>query len=179
MKIYAMLPFALMYTEGNNQRVRTAFSRALGAVVRQQDVDYELRLLSGLFRYSYWTNDINNAIDLAARSKNVALKTQDPNHLALADSMLGFASHLTGNHLVAQKHFESSLGHASTGSRLRAGLHLFNHTRFSLAGIARGLLYKVLLDQALDYADLDKDEGKKFRPPAILCRALVLVFPVF
>jgi hypothetical protein len=30
------------------------------------------RLLSGLFRYSYWTNDINNAIDLAARSKNVA-----------------------------------------------------------------------------------------------------------
>src|SRR5712671_397199 len=179
MEICATLPFALMYTEGNNQRVRTAFSRALGAAVRQQDVDYELRLLSGLFRYSYWTNDINNAIDLAARSKNVALKTQDPNHLALADSMLGFASHLTGNHLVAQKHFESSLGHARTGSRFRAGLYLFNHTSFSLAGMARCLLYRGLLDQALDYADLAIDEGRKSGRPATLCRALVLVFPVF
>jgi predicted ATPase/DNA-binding winged helix-turn-helix (wHTH) protein len=179
MEICATLPFALMYTEGNNQRVRTAFSRALGAAVRQQDVDYELRFLSGLFRYSYWTNDINNAIDLAARSKNVALKTQDPDDLALAESMLGAASHLTGNHLVAQKHFESSLGHASTGSRFRAGLHLFNHTSFSLAGMARCLLYRGLLDQALDYADLAIDEGRKSCRPAILCRALVLVFPVF
>jgi len=179
MEICATLPFALMYTEGNNQRVRTAFSRALGAAVRQQDVDYELRLLSGLFRYSYWTNDINNAIDLAARSKNVALKTQEPDDLALAESMLGAASHLTGNHLVAQKHFESSLGHARTGSRFRAGLHLFNHTSFSLAGMARCLLYRGLLDQALDYADLAIDEGRKSGRPAILCRALVLVFPVF
>jgi tetratricopeptide (TPR) repeat protein len=179
MEICATLPFALMYTEGNNKRVRTAFSRALGAAVRQQDVDYELRLLSGLFRYSYWTNDINNAIDLAARSKNVALKTQDPDDLALAESMLGAASHLTGNHLVAQKHFESSLGHASTGSRFRAGLHLFNHTSFSLAGMARCLLYRGFLDQALDYADLAIDEGRKSGRPAILCRALVLVFPVF
>jgi predicted ATPase/DNA-binding winged helix-turn-helix (wHTH) protein len=179
MEICATLPFAMMYTEGNNQRVRTAFSRALAAAVRQQDVDYELRLLSGLFRYSYWTNDINNAIDLAARSKNVALKTQDPDDLALAESMLGAASHLTGNHLVAQKHFESSLSHARTSSRFRAGLHLFNHASFSLAGMARCLLYRGLLDQALDYADLAIDEGRKSGRPATLCRALILVFPVF
>jgi hypothetical protein len=72
MEICATLPFALMYTEGNSQRVRAAFFRALDAAIRQRDLHYELRLLSGLFRYSYWTNDINNAIDLAARSKNVA-----------------------------------------------------------------------------------------------------------
>jgi predicted ATPase len=179
MEICATLPFALIYTEGNNQRVRTAFLRALNAAVRQQDIDYELRLLSGLFRHSYWTNDINSAIDLAARSKNVALKTRNPDDLALAESMLGAASHLTGNHLVAQKHFESSLGHARTGSRFRAGLHLFNHTSFSLAGMARCLLYRGLLDQALYYADLAIDEGRQSGRPATLCRALVLVFPVF
>jgi tetratricopeptide (TPR) repeat protein len=93
--------------------------------------------------------------------------------------MLGAASHLTGNHLVAQKHFESSLGHARTGSRFRAGLHLFNHTSFSLAGMARCLLYRGLLDQALYYADLAIDEGRQSGRPATLCRALVLVFPVF
>jgi predicted ATPase/DNA-binding winged helix-turn-helix (wHTH) protein len=179
MEISATLPFAMMYTEGNNQRVRTAFSRALDAAVRQQNLDYELRLLSGLFRYSYWINDISRAVEFAARSKNVALKTQDPDDLALAESMLGAASHLTGNHLVAQKHFESSLGHARTASRFRAGLHLFNHTSFSLAGMARCLLYRGLLDQALDYAELAIDEGRKSGRPATLCRALILVFPVF
>src|SRR3954453_19344920 len=179
MEICATLPFALMYTEGNSHRVRTAFCRALDAAVGQEDVDYELRLLSGLFRYSYWTNDINNAIDLAARSKKVALKTQDPEDLALAESMLGAASHLTGNHLVAQKHFESSLGHARSHSRFRAGLNLFNHTSFSLAGMARCLLYRGLLDQALNYAGLAIDEGRKSGRPATLCRAFELVFPVF
>src|SRR5882757_375215 len=46
MEICATLPFALTFTEGNNQRVRTAFLRALSAAVQQQDIDYELRLLS-------------------------------------------------------------------------------------------------------------------------------------
>ncbi|MEA2888740.1 MAG: hypothetical protein QOD11_3100 [Bradyrhizobium sp.] len=179
MQICATLPFALMYTEGNSQRVRAAFSRALGAAVQQQDLDYELRLLSGLFRYSYWTNDINNAIDLAARSRNVALKTQNPDDLALSESMLGAASHLSGNHLVAQKHFESSLGYARTGSRFRAGLHLFNYVSFSLAGMARSLLYRGSLVQSLDYANRAVDEGKRSGRPAILCRALAMVFPVF
>ncbi|MEA2892912.1 MAG: hypothetical protein QOI05_3705 [Bradyrhizobium sp.] len=179
MEICATLPFALMYTEGNSQRVRAAFSRALGAAVRQEDLDYELRLLSGLFRYSYWTNDINNAIDLAARSRNVALKMQNPEDLALSESMLGAASHLSGNHLVAQKHFESSLGYARTGSRFRAGLHLFNYVSFSLAGMARSLLYRGSLVQSLDYANRAIDEGKRSGRPAILCRALAMVFPVF
>jgi predicted ATPase/DNA-binding winged helix-turn-helix (wHTH) protein len=179
MQICATLPFALMYTEGNSQRVRAAFSRALGAAVRQKDLDHELRLLSGLFRYSYWTNDINNAIDLAARSRNIALKMQNPEDLALSESMLGAASHLSGNHLVAQKHFESSLGYATTGSRFRAGLHLFNYVSFSLAGMARSLLYRGSLVQSLDYANRAIDEGKRSGRPAILCRALAMVFPVF
>jgi predicted ATPase/DNA-binding winged helix-turn-helix (wHTH) protein len=179
MEICAMLPFALMYTEGNNQRVRAAFFRALDAAMRQQDLDYELRLLSGLFRYSYWTNDISSAIEFAVRSKDVALKTQDPDNLALAESMLGAANFLTGNHLVAQKHFESSLGHTRSGSRCGAGLHLFNHVGFALGGMARSLLYRGLLAQSLDYANRTIDEGKRSGRPGTLCRALVMVFPVF
>src|SRR3954453_16978314 len=93
--------------------------------------------------------------------------------------MFGAASHLTRNHLFGQKHFESSLGHARSQSRFRAGLNLFNHTSFSLAGMARCLLYRGLLDQALNYAGLAIDEGRKSGRPATLCRALELVFPVF
>jgi predicted ATPase/DNA-binding winged helix-turn-helix (wHTH) protein len=179
MAISASLPFALMYIEGNNQHVRTAFSRALEVAVRQRDLDYELRLLSGLFRYSYWSIDIRGALDIAARSKRVAQKTQDPDDVALAEAMLGATDHLVGNHLAAQKHFESSLSHSTTDRRFRAGLHLFNYTSFSLAGIARSLLYRGLIEQAQVFARLAVEEAEKSGRPATVCRSIAVVLPVF
>jgi predicted ATPase/DNA-binding winged helix-turn-helix (wHTH) protein/tetratricopeptide (TPR) repeat protein len=179
MEICASLPFALMYIEGNNDRVRAAFSRALDVTIAQGDLAYELRLLSGLFRYCYSTMDIHGALDIAARSKKIALKTQDPDDVALADAFLGATNHVLGNHLVAQQHFESSLSHSTTDSRFRAGLHLFNYTSFSLAGMARSLLYKGLIDQSKVFARLAIEEAEKSGRPATLCRTLAAVLPVF
>src|SRR5712672_3297158 len=72
MEIYASLPLALMHTEGNDQRVRTAFASALEIAIDQGDLAYELRILSGLFMYSHWTMDIRGATDIAVRSKKLA-----------------------------------------------------------------------------------------------------------
>jgi predicted ATPase/DNA-binding winged helix-turn-helix (wHTH) protein len=179
MEISASLPLALMHTEGSSPHVRAAFSRALDVAVMQQDLAYELRLLSGLFMHSRWTTDVHGALDIAARSQKVALKTQDPDDMALAESMLGAANHLAGNHLVAQKHFEAGLRHAASGSRLRAGHHLFHHTSLLLVGMARSLLYRGLLDQSLDYARLAMEEGEKSGHSATLCRSLILILPVY
>ena len=179
MEICASLPLALMHTEGSNLHVRSAFSRALDVAVMQQDLAYELRLLSGLFMYSRLTTDIHGALDIAARSQKVALKTQDPDDMALAESMLGAANHLAGNHLVAQKHCEAGLRYSASGSRLRTGHHLFHHTSFLLVGMARSLLYRGLLDQSLDYARLAIEEGEKSGHPATLCRSLSLILPVY
>ena len=145
----------------------------------RQDLARELRLLSGLFLYSSWTTDIYRALDIAARSQKVALKIQDPDDMAHAETMLGAANHLAGNHLVAQRHFEASLRHSASGSRLRAGHYLFHHTTLSLAGMARSLLYRGLLDQSLDYARLAIEEGEKSGNPATLCRSLILILPVY
>ena len=112
-------------------------------------------------------------------AKEVALKTQDPDDMALAESMLGAANHLAGNHLVALKHFEAGLRHSASGSRFRAGHHLFHHTSLLLVGMARSLLYRGLLDQSLDYAKLAIEEGEKSDHPATLCRSLSLVLPVY
>ena len=154
MEICASLPFALTYIEGNSDRVRVAFSRALDVTITQGDLAYELRLLSGLF---------------AARSKKITLKTRDPDDVALAEALLGATNHVLGNHLVAQQHFESSLSHSTTDSRFRAGLHLFNYTSFSLAGMARSLLYKGLIDQSKVFARLAIEEAEKSGRPATLC----------
>jgi predicted ATPase/DNA-binding winged helix-turn-helix (wHTH) protein len=145
----------------------------------RQDLAREFRLLSGLFLYSSWTTDIYRALDIAARSQKVASKMQDHNDMALAETMLGAANHLTGNHLVAQRHFETGLRHSASGSRSRAGHYLFHHTTLSLAGMARSLLYRGLLDQSLGYARLAIEEGGKSGNPATLCRSLILILPVY
>jgi tetratricopeptide (TPR) repeat protein len=179
MEIYASLPLALMHTEGSNQRVRESFHRALDIAVEQHDLAYELRLLSGLFMYSRWTIDISGALEIAAQSKKVALQTLDPDDMALAESMLGAANHLAGNHPVAQKHFEAGLSYSASGSRFRAGQHLFHHTSLLLVGMARSLLYRGSFDQARAYAGLALDEGEKSDHPATLCRTLSLILPVY
>jgi predicted ATPase len=145
----------------------------------RQDLARELRLLSGLFLYSSWTTDVYRALDIAKRSQRVALKIQDPDDMALAETMLGAANHLAGNHLVAQSHFEAGLRHAASGSRALAGNYLFHHTTLSLAGMARSLLYRGLLDQSLDYAKRATEEGEKSGNPTTLCRSLILILPVY
>src|SRR5712672_1802624 len=160
----------------SRHEIEVSASRAL---VMRQDLAHEFKLLSGLFLYSSWTTDIHRALDIAARSQMVALKIQDPDEMALAETMLGAANHLAGNHLVAQKHFEACLRHSASGSRLRAGHYLFHHTTLSLAGMARSLLYRGLLDQSLDYARLSIEKGEKSGNPATLCRSLILILPVY
>jgi tetratricopeptide (TPR) repeat protein len=179
MEIYGSLSLALMHSEGSSELVRKAFSRALDVAAIQRDSAYQLRLLSGLFMYYRWNVDINAALDIASRSKEVALKTRDPDDMALAESMLGGAHHLAGNHLVALKHFESGLSHSASGSRFRAGQHLFYHSSLLLVGMARCLLYRGMLDKSLDYARLAIEEGEKSGHPATLCRSLSLVLPVY
>jgi len=179
MEIYSSLPLVLMHTEGNDQRVRSSFSRALEIATNQGDFAYELRLLSGLFTYSHWTMDIRGAGEIAVRSRNLALKTRDPDDMALAESMLAASNHLLGNHVIAQQHCESGLRYSGSAPRFRAGQHLFHYTSFLLVGMARSLLYRGLLDRSLEYAKLAIEEGEKSGHPATFCRSLALIIPVF
>jgi predicted ATPase/DNA-binding winged helix-turn-helix (wHTH) protein len=179
MEISTSLSLALMHSEGGSELVHKTFSRALDVAAIQGDFACELQLLSGLSRYYRWNTDINAALDVASRSKEVALKTRDPDDMALAEAMLGAAHHLAGNHLVALKHFESGLSHSASGWRFRAGQHLFHHSSLLLVGMARCLLFRGLLDQSLDYAKRAIEEGEKSNHPATLCRSLSLVLPVY
>jgi predicted ATPase len=166
-------------TEGSNPHVRSASSRASDAALTQQDLVRELLLLNGLFMYSSWTTDIHRALDAAARSQKVASKMQNPGDMAYAESMLGFANHLAGKHLVAQSHFEVGLSYAASGSRLRAGHHLYNPTSDLLVGMARSLFYRGVLDQSLDYARRAIEEAEKSDHPATLCRILIVILPIY
>jgi predicted ATPase/DNA-binding winged helix-turn-helix (wHTH) protein len=179
LEIYTALSLALMHSEGSSDLVRRAFSRALDIAAIQGDPAYELRLLSGLSRYYRWKTDINAALDIASRSKEVALKTKNHDDMALAEAMLGAAHHLAGNHLVASEHFESGLSHSASGWTFRAGQHLFHHSSILLVGMARCLLFRGLLDDSLEYAERAIEEAANCNHPATLCRSLRMVLPVY
>jgi predicted ATPase/DNA-binding winged helix-turn-helix (wHTH) protein len=179
MEISTSLSLALMHSEGSSELVRQAFSRALDVASIQGDVAYELQLLSGLSRYYRWNGDINAALDIASRSKEVALKSKDDDDMAVAEAMLGAAHHLAGNQLVALDHFKSGLSHSASSWRFRAGQHLFHHSSLLLVGMARCLLFRGLLDDSLGYAKRAIEEGEKSDHPATLCRSLSLVIPVY
>jgi predicted ATPase/DNA-binding winged helix-turn-helix (wHTH) protein len=179
MEISTSLALALMHSEGSSELVRDAFSRALDVAAIQGDSACELQLLSGLSRYHRWKSDINAALDIALRSKEVALKSKDHDDMALAEAMLGAAHHLAGNHLVASKHFESGLSHSASGQRFRAGKQLFHHSSLLLVGMARCLLFRGLLSHSLDYARRAIEEAEKSDHPATLCRSLSLVVPIY
>jgi predicted ATPase/DNA-binding winged helix-turn-helix (wHTH) protein len=179
MEISTALALALMHSEGSSELVREAFSRALDIAAMQGDFAYELQLLSGLSRYYRWNTDINAALDIASRSKEVALKTEDPDDIAIAEAMLGAAHHLAGNHTVALEHFESGLSYSASSWRFRAGQHLFDHRSLLLVGSARCLLFRGLLDGSLDHAKRAIEEAEKSNHPATLCRSLSLVVPVY
>jgi predicted ATPase/DNA-binding winged helix-turn-helix (wHTH) protein len=179
MEICVSLSFALMHTAGSNsERVREIFSRALSVAAVQGDHANEVRLLNGLFAYYCANADIHRALEIASRSKEAALKTNDPDDVALSEWMLGTANHLVGNHLVALKHSEAALSHMASGWRFRAGQ---NHWQSSLllGGMARSLLYRGSLDQALECANRATDEGEKSGHPYTLCRSLCVTFAVY
>jgi hypothetical protein len=99
--------------------------------------------------------------------------------MARAESMVGFANQLAGNHLVAQRHFETGLRHLTSGSRSRAAHDLYDPTGGLLVGMARSLLYRGVLGQSLDYARLAIVEAEKSSYPAMLCRNLIVTVPVY
>jgi predicted ATPase/DNA-binding winged helix-turn-helix (wHTH) protein len=179
LEISTSLSLALMHSEGSGDLVRRAFSRALDVAAIRGDSAYELQLLSGLSRYYRWKTDINAALDVASRSKEVALKTKNHDDMALAEAMLGAAHHLAGNHLVASEHFESGLSHSASGWSFRAGQHLFHHSSILLVGMARSLLFRGLLDDSLAYAKRAIEEAEKSNHPATLCRSLRMILPIY
>jgi predicted ATPase/DNA-binding winged helix-turn-helix (wHTH) protein len=173
MEICASLSFALMHTAASNsERVREIFSRALSVAAIQGDLAYEVRLLNGLFAYYCANADIHGALDIASRSKEVALKTNNLDDAALAEWMLAAANVLAGNHLVALKHFEAPLSH------LRARQH-HRHSSLLLGGMARCLLYRGSLDRSLECANRAIDEGEKSEHPYTLCQSLLHAVSVY
>jgi predicted ATPase/DNA-binding winged helix-turn-helix (wHTH) protein len=179
MEVYASLALSLMFTEGNSDKVRDAFQTALGLAEQCDDAPQQLRLLSGLSMYFHRIIDAAGTLELALRGEAVARKTGMAEDAALAQSMLGAAHYILGDHIRAQKHLERALHSAPLRRQFNASRYLFDLRTLSLICLARSHWFTGNLDQAGHYAEMAIEEPGRSDHPIAICRALTLTMPFY
>ncbi len=172
MKIQAALALSLMYTEGNNERVREAFSSALNFAQRHEDARLHLSLLSGMSMYLHGIVDAEGTYELALRGVAAARKTGSPDDAAIADSMLGAAYCLRSDRRRAQEHLKRSLRGLPHLRRFHASQYLFDFRSSAFSALAHSLFFSGNLDQAAHYARMNIEEAERSGHPIGLFRAL-------
>ncbi|WP_027545720.1 winged helix-turn-helix domain-containing protein [Bradyrhizobium sp. WSM2254] len=172
-EIHASLALSRMLTERYSETVRDAFNSALTLAELQPDIRPQLLLLGGLFSYFLHIGDAKETLALALRAEAVA-RTGKPDDAAIADTMLGAARWLSGEHRRAQKHLERALLHSPPLRRFNARQYLFDPRRISLLVLGLSNWFSGNLDRAVCCAVMAVEEAEGSDHPTALCRGLIL-----
>ena len=178
-EIHASFAWSLMFTEGNSKRVRDAFDTALNLAQRYEDARQQLRLIAALSIYSHRMVDVAVTLELALQSEVVAKKTGDPDDAVIADSLLGAAYQLLGDHVRSQKHSERALRSPPGLGRFNESEYLLDPRTLALLCITRSQWFTGKLDQALCYAEITIEEAEKSGQMTTLCRSLIWAMPIY
>ncbi|HEY2131532.1 MAG TPA: winged helix-turn-helix domain-containing protein [Acetobacteraceae bacterium] len=179
MELQAALGLTLMFTQGNDEDVRRAFTRALALAEALDDANYQLRLLGGLNIYRTRIGDFRGALALARRCETVARQLGNPAGIAMADWMLGCTHHRLGNHDSAKKHCAVALTLPPISNRINTIHFGFDHRIRALCTLARTLWLQGFPDQAVTAARATVAEAAALDHPVTLCISLILTGSVF
>ncbi|MDM0074078.1 winged helix-turn-helix domain-containing protein [Variovorax sp. J2P1-59] len=179
MELQASLGQSLMFTRGNSEEVRRAFSHGLEIANELLDCAYQLRLLAGLGTCLLRMGDFTGALDAARRADAVASDMRDPVASGTVDSMLGVTLDLTGQIADAEVHWEAALKGSGEGHRIRTARLGFDHRIHALSGQARCHWLRGRCDQAAVLAQQAIEEAELLDHPVTLCIALIWAGSVF
>jgi len=177
-EVYGSLALSLMFADGNSDKVRDAFNTGLSLAERHGDAYRQLRLLSGLSMYFHRIVDVAGALEVARRGEAVAKKTGRADDKAIADSMLGWACYLLGEHSQAKKHIERALLGSPRLRQFNASQYLFDSRTLSLIVLAHSHWFTGNIDRAVHYAGMAIEEVDRSDHPIALCRALMQTAPI-
>ena len=135
----AALGLSWMYTLGNGEDVRAAFSRGLDLAEALGDDDYQLRLLSGLHTYLTRRADFRGALDAARRADAVAARLGPAAPPAMAEAMQALSLHLMAQHCEAETLYDKGRLAAGVSPREEMVRFGFPHRLTCLVGWARAL----------------------------------------
>ena len=179
LELQASLGLCLMFTQGNGEDVRKAFSRGLSLAKQHGQPYREMRLLSGYHIYLTRINDFNGALALAEQSRVVAAEIADPAGALMANWMVGVTQHLIGQQESAWRDCASSLTSAETSRWISLTRLGYDHRIIALVAAARALWLRGYPDQAVQAAKYTLDEAAKLDYPLTLAIAYVWSAYVF
>jgi predicted ATPase len=179
MELQASLGVSLMFTQGNKEEVRTAFTRGLELAEALGDPSSQLPLLRGLHIYLTRIGDFHRALTVGQRSKTVAEGLNDRAGTMMADWMLGVAHHLIGNQADAIVHCESAMTRAPTrrwSNIIRLG---YDHRIIALVAFARALWLRGYSEKAVEVARYTVKEAELLGHPLTICISMIWTVYVF
>lgn len=179
MQLQAALGVSIMFTQGNTEAVRGAFTRSLQLAEQLGDAHWQLWLLRGLHIYLTRIGDFHGALNIGERGKPIAQLLNDPASTLNVEWMLGVAHHLIGNQAQAVEFCESARVQNPTSQKLNI-FHLGYDDRIvALVALARGLWLSGHPARAIEVAKYTVDEAERLKQPLTLGIALIWTIYVF
>jgi predicted ATPase len=167
------------YALGAGSEVTAALERGLELAEALGDHGSQLRLLSGLNAFHTKMADFNGALAIAERVAAVAGRIGNPAQMMGAEWMLGAAHHLVGNQATAQLHFERGFGAGPSSDPVHVGYFGHDHHSRALAGLARTLWLRGMLEQARRLAYQAIEIVEKGEQPVSICICVAESIPIF
>ena len=118
MELQAAHGVSVMFTQGNTEAVRSAFTRSLALAQSLEDLHWQLWLLRGLHIFLTRIGDFRGALRVGEQGISVARTLNDPAGMLNVEWMLGVAHHLIGNQGKAVPLCESAMTENPSSQRL-------------------------------------------------------------
>lgn len=179
MALQAALGVSVMFTQGNTEGVRAAFTRSLQLAEELDDLHWQLWLLRGLHIYLTRVGDFHGALGTGEQGQRVARKLNDPSSTLNVEWMLGVAHHLIGNQDKAVQFCESAMVQDPGSRRLIMGHLGYDDRIVALVALARGLWLSGRPDRAIEAARYTVQEAEQLDQPLTLGISLIWTIYVF
>jgi predicted ATPase/DNA-binding winged helix-turn-helix (wHTH) protein len=150
MKLHAARGWSLMYTPGEARETGAAWAFALQLAEQNNDIDYHLRAMWGL-----WAGNINNgrfsdALALARRFDSLASAEADEPDCYIGDRLIGVCLHFLGDQHGARRHIDRMLArYVTPASRSDAVRFQFDQRVTARYTLSRVLWLQGFPDHAL------------------------------
>ena len=179
MTLQAALGVSVMFTQGNTEAVRSAFTRSLQLAQELEDLHWQLWLLRGLHIYLTRVGDFHGALGTGEQGESVARKLNDPAAALNVEWMLGVAHHLIGNQDKAVQFCQSAMVENPGSQRLNIGHLGYDDRIVALVALARGLWLTGRPERAVETARYTVREAELLEQPLTLGISLIWTIYVF
>ena len=173
MVLRAALGMSLLYTRGPVEETQSVWQRVLDLAVDQDDIEYQLRALYGLWLHQILVCEYRSAVTLAQQFRQLAERSHVGTDVPTADRMMAMALHYMGDQVGSRLCAERSISGPMPHRRWIHTTHYGVDQRVgALVQLARALWLQGLPDQALRTAQASVDEAAKIGHANSMCLAL-------